>query len=370
MRNSELCGIEASLASNGSVDCVTERQSQEGRYDLFLINSVLSKTEVVPEAHEWVVGLRPAGSDLEIPAVRAIQVAAALFRNWQKISGSKRLFLQATRGFPFSYVSITGLTNTGYNTRLRKFLEAENLKDEVNSHGARDACGSASNRGNSISSHMIRKLYANFAYITDPRLVEALRVQYGHSSLAMTYQYTHNPKQLDAADEVERALTLRRMKELIHGEPVTGRAAAALAEDDEFQQLKAATNDDGQKTWIETGKWIQKHDLRFHESSHGGCLNIAPREMRCKEQGDTPEYLDDHEPNLGNRSAGTCIGCKNFIMMRSHKAFWIERYKAGTEFIENALAEGSAPASLRVISDRTKQAGALLRGIGETLPSD
>ncbi|WP_338469238.1 hypothetical protein ROLI_010890 [Roseobacter fucihabitans] len=246
------------------------------------------------------------------------KVAAALFRNWQKIAESNRLFLQATRVFPFSAASITGLTNGGYNRRLREFLRVENIGDEEAG----------------VSSHMIRKLYANFAYITDPRLVEVLRVQYGHSSLAMTYQYTHNPKQLDAVGEVERALTLRRMKELIHGEPVAGRAASALAIDNEFQQLKAVTKDGGQQIWIETEKWIQKHDLRFHECSHGGCLNVAPSEMRCKELNDTPEYLDDHEPDLSNRSAGTCIGCKNFIMMSSHRAFWIERYRVGKQFME------------------------------------
>ncbi|WP_162617505.1 hypothetical protein [Yoonia maritima] len=188
--------------------------------------------------------------------------------------------------------------------------------------------------------------------------------------MAMTYQYTHNPKQLESADEVERALTLRRMMELINGEAVTGRAVSALAMDDDFQQLKADTQNSGQQIWIETAKWIQKHDLRFYESSHGGCLNVAPSEMRCKARNDKPEFLDDHQPNLSKRSAGTCVGCKNFIMMGSHRAFWTERYRAGKQFIESALAQGADAASLRIIKDRTRQAEALLRGIGEPLPPE
>ena len=100
MRISELLGIEAGLhALTALPRGVRIEDSATGLYEVFLIHTVLSKTETgLPREMDWVLGMRPKGSREEPLPVKALRLLNRLYAPWRATAKSSRLILSGGSG--------------------------------------------------------------------------------------------------------------------------------------------------------------------------------------------------------------------------------------------------------------------------------
>jgi len=91
MRISEICGLSAGAdAGTGLPSCVRIERSATGLNELFIVRTLLSKTEEAPRNVDWVIGMRPYATT-EIPlAVRALQILDQLLAPYRPLLMSNR----------------------------------------------------------------------------------------------------------------------------------------------------------------------------------------------------------------------------------------------------------------------------------------
>ena len=379
MRISEICGLPEGInQENGLPSCVRIVSSISGLNELFILRTVLSKTEEVPRDVDWVVGMRPKGSN-EVPlAVHALLMLNELYAPFRVLAGSDRLILnfKAGMGVPNTSSGLTPIANNILLEGMKNFMEEWVDLSHIPDESARkvednDLIPWRESKGRIIKTHQLRKSWAQFTLAVDPRLMPAIQMEFHHISLAMTDggYIGKNPVQLESLQAVSRQQRDLLIYETVMGKSLlAGRMGEQIEEhlNELHEKVKGLPTSEG---WKETVRFCDENDLKIFFAVHGKCMPLSPVKMRCHDTGGTESWLNT-EPNYMTREPSLCAGCCCFILDKRHKTFWEDRYVDNWVSYKQAEEKG-IESQFRVVRERAEQAGKLLRKIGiETTQMD
>lgn len=376
MRISELVGIEAGFdALTGLPKGVRVEPSATGLYEVFILRTVMSKTENgLPREMNWVLGMRPQGSQEEPLPVRALRILNQLFAPWRANARTTRLLLQSKNGttLPHKTMALGAIHSAkmldGMKRFIARWVDLSALPNQ-SKHRIKDnnLVEWRESKGAIFKSHMLRKSWAQFMFAVDPLLKPAIQLQFHHLSLAMTDTgyISSNLLLLKDMDSVATQATQLMILEMLNGEnPLAGKMG---------EQLEQATQDLAERAKVLPTSDAYKEVVRFCESAqlpiffspHGACMPLQTHSMRCHEESGTSLLLRK-QPNARTRQPSLCAGCDCFVLDVRHADFW------ATRFLDNWLAYKRAERSgdvsgFKVIKERAQQAGKLLKKIGISL---
>jgi len=377
IRVSEICSLGAGMdRKTGLPACVMVQISASGLNEVFLLRGELSKTEETPRMVEWVLGMRPRGSNTLPPAVRAIIVLERLWAPWREMKKSRDLILhfRTRAGLPKSGDTVSSISSTaiarGTKDFVRKYVDLSGLPDTSSrALCADDLLPYRDSEGTCIKTHQWRKTLAHFVFNTDSRLIPALAMQFQHISLAMTEQgyLQHNHVLFEAFDSVRAQETTSLLFELATGRSlIAGRMGGHLEEHIEpiRRLIAGVSKSDG---WRNVLRFVIEKGMKLWFASYGGCLPLDPGQMRCHEVAGT-DYVLNAEPNYATREPSLCAGCQCFLLDRRHEEFWKRRYIENWAAWRRAERAGNTTA-FRAILYRANQAKALLHKLAVDINS-
>lgn len=373
MRMSELLGIEAgSDAQTGLPSGVRIETSATGLYDVFLLRTVLSKTEEgLPRETDWVLGLRPTGTVEEPLPVRALRLLDRIHAPWRECAKTTRLLLVGGFGptLPLKTTVLGAMPSERMRLGMKRFIanwiDLSGLPDESR-HKIKDNDLKEwrESKGAIFKASMLRKSWAQFMFATDPRLMPAIQLQFHHLSMAMTDTgyIGANPLIVSNMDTVATQARNIMMLEMVLGRnPFAGKMGEQMeqATRDLAANVKDLPTSDAYKTVV---KFCDDIQLPIFFSPHGACMPLRVSKMRCHDEAETPVLLRK-QPNARTRQPSLCVGCDCYVLDARHAGYWASRY------LDNWLAYKQAERSgdvtgYKVIKARAQQAGKLLRKIG------
>lgn len=312
IRISEFMGIKAGIdPSTGIPLGVRIEISATGLYEWFVIRSIMSKTvEGLPREVDWVLGMRPRGSQ-ELPlAVQALLILNQIHEPWQNNAKTDRLILSMrSRGgiLPLRSAALGGRQSQRMLDSMKLFIsrwiDLSNLPDEsVHKTEDNDLVPWRKTEGTIFTTHMLRKSWAAYALACDSRLLPAIQMQFHHLSLAMTEggYIGRNPLLIESLDSVSR----QKRNSMIY-ELVTGHSALAGRMGEQLEQatmsLRAEVADlPTSEKWRKVIAWADTNDLELFFSAHATCCPTRTSEMRCQDEARTPIWIRK-SPNTATR---------------------------------------------------------------------
>lgn len=376
MRISELLGIEAGIDDlTGLPKGVRVEPSATGLYEVFVIRTVMSKTEKgLPREMDWVLGMRPKGSQEEPLPVRALRVLNRLYAPWRACARTTKLLLAGGVGstLPVKTSSIGARDSDNMRNGMKRFIarwvDLSALPDQ-SKHRIKDnnLVEWRETKGTIFKSHMLRKSWAQFMFAVDPSLKPAIQLQFHHLSMAMTDTgyISSNLLLVHEMDSMATQATQLMILEMLNGEnPLAGKMGEQLeqATQDLATRVKGLPTTDAYK---EVVRFCESAQLPIFFSPHGACMPLQTHAMRCHDETGTSLLLRK-QPNARTRQPSLCAGCNCFVLDARHADFWVTRY------LDNWLAYKRAERSglssdFKVIKERALQAGKLLKKIGINL---
>jgi integrase len=377
MRVSELLGILAGTdEATGFPKGVRLELSATGLYEWFVIRSQLSKTEEgLPREVDWVLGMRPVGSNETPLAVRALQVLDRLHEPWRACARTDRLILAGRNGttLPVASMRLGAMESSKANEAMKRFisgwLDLSGLPDEsARKTEDNDLVRWRESKGAIFSTHMLRKAWAQFALACDSRLLPAIQMQYHHISLAMTEggYIGRNPLLLNELDSMSTQKTNLAVFDIIVGKSkLAGRMGEQLEQALAKLRAEAGKLPTSEK-WRQAVEWTERNDLKMFFTAHATCCPTRTSEMRCHDASNTPVWLRK-APNTATREPSVCAGCACAIMDSSHEPFWSDRYVGCEVSVRQAEAAGAPSDPFREIRFRADQARGILKKFGADL---
>jgi integrase len=373
MRISELMGIEAGFdAVSGLPAGVRIEDSATGLYEAYIIRTVLSKTEKgLPREMDWVLGLRPKGSQEEPLPVRALRLLNRLYAPWRDRAKTTRLIMSGKGGnnLPLKHSALRAMSSERMMGNMKRFIarwvDLSGLPDE-SKHKIKDndLVEWRESKGGIFRSHMLRKSWAQFMFAVDPRLMPAIQLQFHHLSMAMsdTGYIGSNLLLLNDMDSVAtQARNLMILETVLGRNPLAGKMGEQLEQATKAlaAKVKGLPTSDAYRVVVE---FCEHAQLPIFFAPHGACMPLQTHEMRCHDEAGTSLLLRK-QPNARRRQPSLCAGCSCFVLDARHSDFWAARY------IDNWLAYKRAERSgdvggYKVIKERAQQAGKLLKKIG------
>ncbi len=379
MRASEICALRAGACPDtGLPHGVRIVETSSGLNEAFVLRSELTKEEELPRDVDWLLGMRPMGSD-EIPLpVHAMQVLDRLFAHERKLAKTDRLLITTKSGVDLAVTEMQiNLFNTSRLNRfiknfIERWVDLSNLPDESAHRIARnDLIPWRKSKGRIIRSHQFRKTYAQFALSIDPRLLPAVQRQYHHVAMAITEggYWGRNRIQIEPINAMASQLTAMQMYEMVTGRTrVAGKMGAQLEQGiDEVRKLVEGV--DMEVGWRRVMRFVRDNSLHMWFAPHGNCFPRDPGVMGChKAAGTRP--IGVPFPNFTTREPSLCAGCDCFILDLRHVGFWRERYITNAAAHRQAEARGQG-GMFRVAAMRAAVAKKLLERLGvDTAPLD
>lgn len=364
LRAGEVCSLQGGWRTSDEFpNCITVRLSKSGIVELFFVSGIAAKGRDQPQAEEWLVGCRPAGSTHVPAAVRAVMVLDSLFKPWREAAQIDELVVQFSqpRSLPRSPEHVGRFTVNALDRDIKRFVFSEiDLSElpDTNSSGE-DLATYRESRGLCIRSHQGRKTFAAYMLESRTSLLKAVSQQFKHMHSAMTEAaYFPAVSRLRKETETYRmAETIAFFVDAIEGMPVYGRMAELINQYFGTEEWQSA----GSRAELESkvAELVRVHDLRIFFSDHGKCLIKAnPLESRCRDAGDGASWAAD-TPNYAARSPSMCAGCGCFSVDRSHLPFWKRRHQELVTVMKSA--DPSRSHEFRVLALRATQAQKILR---------
>jgi hypothetical protein len=373
IRINELLGIEAGFdEATGLPRGVRIEDSATGLYEVFIISTVLSKTEKgLPREMDWVLGMRQKGATDEPLPVRALRVLNRLQAPWRERANTTRLILSGRVGTTLSHTTsaLGGMTRLAMLSCMKRFIlrwvDLSRLPNESkHKFKDNDLMEWRESKGNIFKSHMLRKTWAQFVFAVDPHLMPAIQLQFHHLSMAMTdtAYIGNNHLLLSDMDSVRTQARNMMILDMVLGRnPLAGRMGEQL--DQVTKELAAQVK--GLSTtnaYLKVIKFCEHEQLQIFFSPHGACMPIQTHEMRCHEEVGTPLLLR-RQPNARTRQPSLCAGCSSFVLDARHTDFWAERFMDNWLAYKRAELRGEI-SGFNVIKERAEQAGKLLKSLG------
>lgn len=377
MRVSELLGILAGTdETTGFPKGVRLELSATGLYEWFVIRSQLFKTEEgLPREVDWVLGMRPIGSN-ELPlAVRALQILDQLHEPWRACAQTDRLILANRVGttLPLASTRLGAMTGYRLNLAMKRFIgrwiDLSGLPDEsVRKTEDNDLVRWRESKGMVFTTHMLRKTWAQFALACDSRLLPVIQMQFHHISLAMTEggYIGNNPLLLGELDSMSVQKTNLAVFDVIVGKSkLAGRMGEQLEQALVKLRVEVGELPTSEK-WRRTVEWSERNDLKMFFTAHATCCPTRTSKMRCHDASNTPAWLRN-APNTSTREPSVCAGCACAIMDKSHEPFWSDRYVGCEVSVRQAEAAGLHSGPFREVRFRADQARSILKKFGADL---
>ncbi|MBY0443668.1 MAG: integrase, partial [Burkholderiales bacterium] len=342
-----------------------------GLNEIFILNTVISKTQPTPMNVDWMIGMRPNGSNQLPHAVQAIIMLNEIFKPYRKFYPTDRLLISLTMfgNLPFDKNRLGPIHSDRLRRDIKNFVgewaDFSKLGNE-SQHKIEDndLIPWKTSNGRIIKTHQFRKTWAQFILATDPRLLPAIQMQFHHLVLAMTESgyIGRNPVQLEALNAVSR-----QQRNLLIYEAAMGKNLLAGKMGDNIEKnisilhekIKDLPTSDA---WKESVKFCDDNDLKIFFSPHGNCMPLRPTQMRCHESANTVSRFNI-EPNYSTREPSLCAGCSCFIIDSRHINFWEDRYIQNAASYRQAEKIGSVD-QFRAIKGRANQASKLLQKMG------
>lgn len=373
IRISELLGIQEGFdPKSGLPKGVRIEDSATGLYHVYVLRTILSKTEEgLPREMDWVLGMCPQGSAEEPLPIRALRLLNRLHAPWRARARTNRLMLAGSVGavLPTQASALGPMNSDSLRQAMKRFIsrwvDLSDLPAE-SKHKIRDddLVPWRKSKGSVFKTHMLRKSWAQFMFAVDPRLMPAIQLQFHHLSMAMTDTgyIGNNPLLVDDMDSVATQARNQMILEVVLGRsPLAGkmgeqleRATRALAD-----QVKDIPTSDAYNAVVD---YCEQAQLPIFFSPYGICMPVQTHEMRCQDEASTPLLLRK-QPNARTRQPSLCAGCGCFVLDARHADFWASRYMDNWLAYKRAERSGNV-SGYRVIEERAKQAGKLLKRIG------
>ena len=412
MRVNELVNLEAGWSEDGMPACLEEREVSDGLQILTVLKGTISKVnDGFREEHEWVVGAVPnykvygLPDAPKIPVKRAVEVLLRLtdtMRQFKDIPEdiASKLCLSGASGLAHSGTSVVWMSPKTVNSRYQDFFETQlgdvisTLPDNSPSLVQDGWLGEwRESKGRLITSHMMRKLFANFAYSSDPSLLTAIRDQYGHVSVAMTMEYANNNYQVRDLNVLEAESGINEIIKVLFCNDLAGIGGEKIQNDSDWGNLRrefeAASPEDQHEVihnWmtqtgrmideeyadLEDGKKVKKRAIKSSilNDNHALCAGISTdtSDMECHKAGGTVHPLNNGQgPNKNHRSLKNCLGCINVVIMHSsHGPFWRDEFLSHSEMVEINSLKGWHPNQAHAHDASAKRAKKILKKIGTT----
>lgn len=373
LRISELMGIEEGFdLSSGLPKGVRIEDSATGLYNVYVIRTVLSKTEEgLPREMDWVLGLSPKGSPQEPLPVRALRLLNRLHAPWRAKATTNQLILAGGVGavLPTKFFALGPMKSESMLNAMKRFIarwvDLSNLPDE-SKHKIRDndLVPWRESKGAIFKSHMLRKSWAQFMFAVDPRLMPAIQLQFHHLSIAMTDTgyIGNNLLLVTDMDSVATQARNQMILEVLMGRnPLAGKMGEQLEQATRAltDQVKDMPTSDAYNVVVD---YCEHAQLPIFFSPHGICMPVQTHEMRCQDEVSAPLLLRK-QPNARTRQPSLCAGCGCFVLDARHAGFWASRYMDNWLAYKRAERSGDV-SGYKVIKERAKQAGKLLKKIG------
>ena len=334
---SYLVGPRASEVLQLQTGCVQPLAPEDSAGDpgLAVIVGAIFKREAAYHGrrHQWIA---------PPPALHAIAVLEALSAPHRERSGRKELWLR-TRGYRFgasewqrSGSAPLRVTSTSEMRALLARCSA--WFDLPLHHGERWP----------LSTHQGRKTFARFAALRDRSALFALAQHLGHRERGMTDRgYTGTDYRLNR--EIEAGIleqSVSAWEHMLSTPQLGGRAGAEiLAKRPRFrgarmkQDLKRYA-----RMLVDSGLTLGVCDWGFcvYRQEHSACLGSTTG------------------PNPLRREPSTCAGCRNFVVSKQHRTYWLEQARRN----EALLNEPALPTqTLKIARERLQEALAMVCSI-------
>lgn len=377
MRISEVCSIATSLDEDTLTipSCISVEPSNSQLNEHFFVHGLLSKGVRQPRPEKWLLGGRPAGTEVEPPAVRALRVLVRLLRPWRALADGDKHGLQllpsniAYASLPQSAEDLGptiaySLTRSITNTIVKEVGLKALLDGVVEDDPELEPYWRTN--GRCIRSHQWRKTFIRYLIRVDEGLLPAISHHFKHYTLAITEDgyMPRDPELVDIATSVRTRETSRALFERRFGSKHrVGRLDELLAETrSRIQQVIG--DDDFVRAAPRLDAFVREHDIQFWFAQHGACLfDMHPSEARCHNQAGRTDWRP-RGPNFATRTPDACLGCRNFSVGPEAVGFWRERYMLNQR---SWITSGYVP-RFRIARMRAKQSAAVLRHLGQPLP--
>lgn len=334
---SYLVGPRASEVLQLQTGCVRPLAPEDSGGDpgLAVIVGAIFKREAAYHGrrHQWIA---PS------PALHAIAVLEALSAPHRERSGRKELWLR-TRGYCFGASewqrSCSAPLRVTSTSEMRLLLtRCCAWFDLPTHHGERWR----------LSTHQGRKTFARFAALRDRSALFALAQHLGHRERGMTDRgYTGTDYRLNR--EIEAGIleqSVSAWEHMLSTPQLGGRAGAEiLAKRPRFrgarmkQDLKRYA-----RMLVDSGLTLGVCDWGFcvYRQEYSACLGSTTG------------------PNPLRREPSTCASCRNFVVSKQHRTYWLEQALRN----EALLNEPALPTqTLKIARERLKEALAIVRSI-------
>ncbi|MDR7926052.1 hypothetical protein RIE95_03425 [Acidithiobacillus thiooxidans] len=379
MRASEICALRAGVDSEtGLPHGVRIVEASSGLNEAFVLRSELSKEEEVPLDVDWLLGMRPKGSD-EIPLpVHAMLVLDKLYAHERKLAETDRLLITINAGKSFAWEKKgvnhfdTAQLNEYVKAFIERWVDLSDLPDEsAHRISENDLIPWRESKGRIIRPHQFRKTYAQFALSIDPRLLPAVQRQYHHMAMAITEggYWGSNRIQIEPINAMASQLTAMQMYEMATGRTkVAGKMGKQLEKG--IDEVRTLVEGAGLEVgWRRVMRFVRDNSLHMWFAPHGNCFPMNTENMGChKAAGTRPIGLPI--PNYTTREPSLCSGCDCFILDLRHVGFWQERYVTNAVAHQQAEARGQG-SMFRVAAMRASVAKKILERLGiKTAPLD
>ncbi len=223
VRVSELLAAKAEpRQDNGYPACLIKRESSSGFYDLFYLSSRTFKGEEDEDglAKEWLIGVRPAGSNHIPIAARGILVLDKLFSRWRERFQSDYLTVSLGRGgsMPHSVPENTKPLAGRLARITRSFVDQHvELPQEYANW--------------ELTTHQYRKAFCQDMIRINPKSLPAVQEHYGHTSSYLTDRaYSGNDMtMLKMIEDVATKEAAKMMVDRVYANaPMAGRLAEII----------------------------------------------------------------------------------------------------------------------------------------------
>lgn len=315
-----LIGQRVSELVRLDVGCVSKQVNDEGPQITYVTGIGAKSGGVV---RKWVA------SD---PVPEVIEFIEALYRDARRLSGVDALFVTRTQG--------SSIPLPGRNVRRMSTVSPVSAMKAF----ARAPFRSSGSAIENLHPHAARKTFAAFVVKRDKSALQALSLHFGHTYRGFTDgAYAGNldlQKLLSAADQAEVA---RALQEVLTADRLAGRGSEHVK-----SYRERGGRYKGRMMLQQTIEALIDRGIRIAPCNWGYCLYSAPTSA-CRGDVSGPDEL--------RRSPDVCASCANFVVTKSHMAWWDERAKKDYEFLSQPGVHAQAKL---IVSVRLKRSQSIL----------
>jgi hypothetical protein len=355
IRLSELLGLCETSNERGELPtCVSIRPSIDELNDVYVMSGPIFKGANVDSDLEgqWVVGIRPSGTDFVPEVVRALTVALNITETWRELTDDQNVFITAKGpGMPRKQNGSGAMQGNNLRTLQQKFLEKW---VKVPLHVA----------GWHLTTHQFRKKFAQDTVRCDPGAIPALREHFKHMSMHIleTGYIGNDMELLGLINHLALRDATAQIMSILDGDPVGGKMADDIRK--KSHHFHAAFKDcvSAEQREVTLEKLIDSEGVRAWPCDFGTCLFRAETAL-CHFAG--RGYFDSAaiKPLPSERCADRCCGCSNLVVSARNVDFWKERYRSNERLRQLYQHEGNTAWAL-LASRRAKSSAAILRSHG------